>query len=127
MEKKNAFAFALFNDLITQQNVIAVVISFQKQQYICVLHVAHRESFQYPHGFAYFTTSMHPNIEHVVLNPVLLKSTTLTYVTSGVALLSLKYNAYAFILGNGQKKYQEIVTYFLQQQSTILIPWKTMV
>ena len=104
MEKKNAFAFSLFNNHITQQNVIAVVVSFQKQLYIRVLHVAHGESFQDPHGFAYFTTSIHPNMEYRVLDPVLLRSKTLTYVASGVALPSLKYNAYAFLLGNGQKK-----------------------
>ena len=46
MEKKNPFAFSLFRNLMTQEKVIAVVISFEKQMYICVLHVANRASFQ---------------------------------------------------------------------------------
>ena len=104
LEKKNPFAFSLFRNKVTQENVIAIVVSFQKQMYIRVLHVDNQASFQDPHGFAYFATSMKPITEHTIIEEQSLSSNTLSYVASGVALPSLKNNVYAFVLGNGGKK-----------------------
>jgi hypothetical protein len=104
MENKHPFAFSIFRDLITQEKVIAIVVSFEKQLYIHILHVASRESFQDPHGFAYFAIALYPTIQHTVIDSQFLRSNTLIYVASGVALPSLKENVYAFVLGNGEKK-----------------------
>ena len=103
MENKHPFAFSVFRHLITEEKVIAIVVSFEKQLYIHILHVASRESFQDPHGFAYFAIALHPTIQHTVIDSQFLRSNRLIYVASGVALPSLKENVYAFVLGNGEK------------------------
>ena len=68
------------------------------------LHVAEIEVFQDPHGFAYFSISFLPVVEHEVIDPEYLRSDTLTYLASGIALPSLQRDVYAFILGDGRKK-----------------------
>ena len=83
---------------------MAIVISFKEKLYIQILHVANRESFQDPHGFAYFATSMMPILEHTIIDDQSFSSHTLIYVASGVALPSLQHNVYAFVLGDGGKK-----------------------
>ena len=102
--KKEPFAFSLFRRLFTEERVIAVVLCYLGQYYIRILHVHNNESFQDPHGFAYFATNIHPKIEHIVLHPEELRSHRLTYLASGIALPSTQQNVYAFILGNGAKK-----------------------
>jgi len=104
LKRNNAFPFSLFRNLVTQENVIGVVVSFEKQMYIRVLHVDNEASFQDPHGFAYFATSMMPILEHTIIDDQSFSSHTLIYVASGVALPSLQHNVYAFALGNGGKK-----------------------
>ena len=84
--------------------MIAIVICYKKQHYICILHVDDEETFQDPHGFAYFATFIHPEVEHLVIDPISLRSSTLTYLASGIALPSLQQNVYAYIMGNGEKK-----------------------
>ena len=103
LKKNNAFPFSLFRNLVTQENVLAVVVSFEKQKYIRVLHVDNEASFQDPHGFAYFATSMMPILEHTIIDDQSFSSHTLIYVASGVALPSLQHNVYAFVLGDGGK------------------------
>ena len=109
LKMNNAFSFSLFRNLVTQENVLAVVISFEKQKYIRVLHVDNEASFQDPHGFAYFATSMMPILEHTIIDEQFFSSHTLIYVASGVALPSLQHNVYAFVLGDGGKKFQDML------------------
>ena len=104
MLKKQPIAFSIFRKLLTDERVIAVIVCYLKKYYIRILHVADKESFQDPHGFAYFATNIHPKIEHIVLHPEELRSHRLTYLASGIALTSTQQNVYAFILGNGAKK-----------------------
>jgi len=104
MENKSPFAFSIFRKLLTQDRVIAVVLCYLRRYYIRVLHVAETEVFQDPHGFAYFSTSFLPVVEHEVIDPEYLRSDTLTYLTSGIALPSLQRDVYAFILGDRRKK-----------------------
>ena len=93
---------------------MAIVISFKEKLYIRILHVANRESFQDPNGFAYFAITLHPSIQHTVIDTQFLRSNRLIYEASGVALPSLNENVYAFVLGNGEKKIPGEQTYFLQ-------------
>ena len=104
MKNKHPFAFSIFRHLITQEKVVAIVISFKEKLYIRILHVANRESFQDPNGFAYFAITLHPTIQHTVIDTQFLRSNRLIYEASGVALPSLNENVYAFVLGNGEKK-----------------------
>ena len=104
MEQKVPFAFSLFRLKITRERVIAIVTSYHKQLYICVLHVANKESFQDKNGFAYFETSLNPKVEHSITNHEHLSSLTMIHISSGVTLPSSRRNIYAFILGNREKK-----------------------
>ena len=104
IENQNAFAFSLFENILSHERVIAIIICYLKQYYIRILHVASKQKFQDPHGFAYFHTNIHPKIEHSVIDIDNLQSQTLTHIASGIALPSLQQNTYAFVLGNGEKK-----------------------
>ena len=104
MEEKSPFAFSLFKVLITRETIIAIVTTYEQQLYIRVLHVANKETFQDKNGFAYFETSLNPKIEHPIIDREHLRSLTMEYISSGLALPSLRENVYAFILGNGEKK-----------------------
>ena len=74
MENKEPIAFSIFRKILTEERIIAVIICYMKQYYIRVLHVDDTETFQDPYGFAYFGTSMHPKIEHKVLDADELRS-----------------------------------------------------
>ena len=98
------FSFAVFTEVLTGERILGVVLSSGKQYYIRVLHVSARETFLDPCGFPYFQASLHPRVEHVVLDPQRLCTVSLTYDSSGLALPSLQGGVFAFILGNGYKK-----------------------
>ena len=102
MKEKSPFAFSLFKVLITRETIIAIVTTYEQQLYIRVLHVANKETFQDKDGFAYFETSLNPKIEHPIIDREHLRSLTMEYISSGLALPSLRENVYAFILGNGE-------------------------
>ena len=106
INNQQPFAFSIFRKFLTRERVIAILICYLKQHYIRILHVADEETFQDPHGFAYFATFIHPTVEHLVIDPINLRSSTLTYLASGIALPSLQPNMYAYIMGNGGKKIQ---------------------
>ena len=106
INNQQPFAFSIFRKFLTRERVIAILICYLKQHYIRILHVADEETFQDPHGFAYFATFIHPTVEHLVIDPINLRSSTLTYLASGIALPSLQPNVYAYIMGDGEKKIQ---------------------
>ena len=54
--------------------------------------------------FPTFETSLNPKIEHTIIDHEHLRSLTMVYISSRLALPSLRENVYAFILGNGEKK-----------------------
>ena len=91
--------------IFIDERVIGIVICFNKQHYIRILHVANDATFQDPYGLAYFNTETFPKHEHIVIDAENLSTLALTYETSGIALPSLQPHVFAYILGNGEKKF----------------------
>ena len=104
LDNLEPFAFSLFRKIFTGEQVIGIVLCFNKQHFIRVLHVANDATFQDPYGFAYFSTETLPKNEHIVVDAEDLSTMALTYETSGIALPSLQPHVFAYILGNGEKK-----------------------
>ena len=105
LDNLKPFAFSLFRMIFPDERVIGIVICFNKQHYIRILHVANDATFQDPYGLAYFNTETFPKHKHIVIDAENLSTLALTYETSGIALPSLQPHVFAYILGNGEKKF----------------------
>ena len=107
------FCFGLFHRLFSEETVIGVLLHANKEYHVHVLNVAQQETFQDPSGFAYFKTTINSVEEHLILDKEKLDSIQLSYVATGIALPSLQEGVFAFILGDGQKKLLQRITFFL--------------
>ena len=68
LANQKPFAFSLFKEVFTNERVMGIIICFHKKYYIRVIHVHDQPSFHDPNGFAYFTTTMIPKIEHIIID-----------------------------------------------------------